>query len=263
MAEQCRGCGAVLQSVNPEEYGYIPPNLDREGEPICQRCFRITHYGRDELGPVVADASARALREGVAWADHVILVVDLIDFEAGLPKDLVMYLSRKPLLVLVNKVDLLPAQTPGEEVEVWVRRRLKQLGISAEILLVSALNGFGFRELAAWIEAEQRRILVAGVTNVGKSHVISRLLSMRLGRMRGHRKTNSFCLSRNNSILVSLGTGYRSELVDSPGFVPQGASAISFVLAVLRVTPSRKFSLLLLARADYTTCRAAILKGRR
>lgn len=244
MAEQCRGCGATLQSVNPEEYGYIPPNLDREGEPICQRCFRITHYGRDELGPVVADASAKALREGAAWADHIALVVDLIDFEAGLPKDLVTYLGRKPLLVVVNKVDLLPEQTPIEEVEVWVRRRLKQLGISAEILLVSALNGYGFRELAAWIEAEERRILVAGVTNVGKSHVISRLLSMRLGRKRGHTVKPTVSAYPGTTVSWSrweLATG--SELADSPGFVPHGRISDMLCASCAReLIPSRKLS---------------------
>ena len=119
-------------------------------------------------------------------------MVDLIDFEAGLPKDLVTYLGRKPLLVVVNKVDLLPEQTPIEEVEVWVRRRLKQLGISAEILLVSA-EWLWFSGIGCLIEAEERRILVAGVTN-GKSHVISRLLSMRLQKGL-HREADRISLS--------------------------------------------------------------------
>src|SRR5690554_1265502 len=183
MAKQCRGCGAPIQTTNPQEYGYVPPQLEKEGEaPICQRCYRITHYGRDELGPVMPEASVKALREGAAWASHVALVVDLLDFEAGLPKSLLEYIKHKPLLVVANKQDLLPEKTTPHEVTVWVKSRLKKLGVSADVQVVSALKGYGFPELASWIEAHQPKLLVTGVTNVGKSHVISRLLSMRLGR---------------------------------------------------------------------------------
>ena len=41
--------------------------------------------------------------------------------------------------------------------------------------------------MAQWIEERRPKLLIAGVTNVGKSHVIARILGMRLGRKQRHR----------------------------------------------------------------------------
>jgi len=198
--------------------------LQEEAEGlVCQRCFRIIHYNKDELGPVVADASNRALREAAAWASHAALVVDLLDFEAGLPSPLLEVLDGKPLVVVANKQDLLPRKSTGAEATTWVKSRLKQLGITADVLVVSALTGFGFASFAEWIEANQPKLLIAGVTNVGKSHIIARLLSMRFGRKQQY--TVKPTVSSYPGTTVSWSRWRLSggiELADSPGFVPEG-----------------------------------------
>ena len=95
MDKYCRGCGARLQTEDPGDYGYIPSHMVEKGDLICQRCFRIIHYNKDELGPVLADTSLQALKDATQWADHVGLVVDLLDFEAGLPPTLLDYAASK------------------------------------------------------------------------------------------------------------------------------------------------------------------------
>src|SRR5690554_3538316 len=153
MARQCRGCGAKIQTKEPKEYGYVPPHLlTEEEEVICQRCFRISHYSQDEIGPVLKDASWRAISAGVEWADQVLLIVDIFDFEAGFPQDLLQLITSKDVVVVANKADLLPKQTPPDEVKTWAKARLQKIGIFSEVFVVSALNGYGFPELATWIE---------------------------------------------------------------------------------------------------------------
>ena len=51
---QCQGCGAFLQSHDPNALGYIPRQAleSRKGDLICQRCYRIKHYGKDQNTPV-------------------------------------------------------------------------------------------------------------------------------------------------------------------------------------------------------------------
>ena len=66
-----------------------------------------------------------------------------LDFEAGLPPTLLDYAASKPLVVLANKQDLLPKQTSAGEIAVWAARRLEELGVEAEVKVISALNGFG------------------------------------------------------------------------------------------------------------------------
>ena len=218
-----RDRGARLQTEDPGDYGYIPSHMLEKGNLICQRCFRIIHYHKDDLGPVLADTSLQALKDATQWADHVGLVVDLLDFEAGLPPTLLDYAASKPLVVLANKQDLLPKQTSAGEIAVWAARRLEELGVEAEVKVISALNGFGFPEVAQWIEERRPKLLIAGVTNVGKSHVIARILGMRLGRKQRHRVMPT--VSAYPGTTVSWSRWRLSDgiwLADSPGFVPDG-----------------------------------------
>lgn len=182
MEKICRGCGAKLQAEKPEDYGFVPEHLLEKELVLCQRCHRISHYDLDEVGPVLGEKSLRSIREGVRWASGVVLVVDLIDFEASFPRELLDLVQNRDLLIAVNKMDLLPKQTRPAEVERWVRRQIKDSGLKrVGLTLVSALNGYGFPHLADRIVALGPRVLFAGVVNVGKSNVIRRLLTMSVG----------------------------------------------------------------------------------
>ena len=41
--KKCMGCGAKLQTLNPNIPGYIDNTSDTN--KICKRCFRIKNYG--------------------------------------------------------------------------------------------------------------------------------------------------------------------------------------------------------------------------
>lgn len=224
MAEYCLGCGAKIQTTDPNKFGFVPEHLLDQEAILCQRCFRITHYGRHELGAVSAGEALKSLRAGLEWADGVVLIVDILDFESGLPKEFVELLQDKELILCVNKVDLLPEQTPLPEVEVWVRRRLKDYRLAAgEICLVSAVTGWGFPGLADLVERLGKKVLFAGVTNVGKSSVLQRLLKMRIGggKRRGLKPTVSPYPGTTVSVTHWFCPGGLT-LADSPGFVPKG-----------------------------------------
>ncbi|HHY09175.1 MAG TPA: hypothetical protein GX528_01270 [Firmicutes bacterium] len=223
MEKICKGCGAKLQTERPADYGYVLAHLLEKEFVLCRRCHRISHYGRDEVGPVTAEQSLRSIREGVRWADGVVLVVDLMDFEAGFPPELLDLVQNRDLLIAVNKMDLLPKQTPPWEVERWVRRRLKSLGLPGVGLeLISALNGYGFPKLADRLSGFGPRVLFAGVVNVGKSNVISRLLKMRIG---GRRRDYKPTVSAYPGTTVEYSRWQCPNglvLADSPGYVAGG-----------------------------------------
>lgn len=50
---KCPGCGAAIQFEDPKKPGYIPREvyerrLEEGREILCQRCFRMKHYGKLE-----------------------------------------------------------------------------------------------------------------------------------------------------------------------------------------------------------------------
>ena len=51
MANKCIGCGTVLQSIDKNKIGYIPPQKENEAK-YCERCFKITHYNEKLILPL-------------------------------------------------------------------------------------------------------------------------------------------------------------------------------------------------------------------
>ncbi|MBO2520671.1 MAG: hypothetical protein CW345_02525 [Firmicutes bacterium] len=176
----CEGCGVPLQSERPDAPGYVPAHVLSRGEPVvCQRCFRITNYGKEETVVKVDEEDAwSTVLDVIDRVDAVIMIVDIVDFEGTYLTRLAQYPRR--LLVAVNKVDLLPSKTPPEEVAAWVKDRLAADGIEAcGVFPVSARDGFGTRQL---LDGAKRhagrggRVGLVGATNVGKSTLLSRWL---------------------------------------------------------------------------------------
>ncbi len=243
--EHCRGCGARFQHTDPKAYGYVPENLEKEGALLCQRCFRIKHYGRDEFGPVSSEQSLEAIKAGLSWCSSVVVVMDLLDFEASLPCELLRLISGKPMILAVNKVDLLPEQTPLTEIEHWVRRRLRaHQGLRTEPLLISALTGHGFIALAQLLEKMGPKILFVGASNAGKSSVLERLLKMRIGG--GQRGSLTPTVAPYPGTTVSVTRWHCPGglvFADSPGYVV--GSRVSDLLTAecaRKIIPHRKLS---------------------
>jgi len=85
----CIGCGAKLQSTDPEEAGFLPAqrlkkaieNQDEDNDTYCQRCFRLRHY--NEIMPVNADnddflALLNSLAEKKALIVNVVICLILL-----------------------------------------------------------------------------------------------------------------------------------------------------------------------------------------
>lgn len=243
--KSCQGCGASIQSTEPQNFGFVPEHLLNKDELLCQRCFRINHYGRNEIGPIAASDALESIRAGASWASGVCLVVDLLDFEAGLPAPLLGLLRGKEVVLAVNKVDLIPSTTPLKELGRWVRERLDYYGLPrVTVVLVSAANGYGFPALADLLLTLGKRVLFVGITNVGKSSVLQRLLQMRIGG--GTRKRIEPTISPYPGTTVNVSRWSCPGgliLADSPGFIPYGRiSDMVTPERALEVIPHKKLS---------------------
>lgn len=221
---RCPGCGAPFQSDDPAGPGYVPGEVLERQDPgtICRRCFRLRHYGDAGGGPPSLAAIREAVGRAVRAADCLLLVTDAFDFEASIAAP-IGDLVRPPLVVAVNKVDLLPVRTPLPEVRRWAEQRLAAAGLPrAEVHLISARTGSGTRAL--WERLGERvgrgRVAVLGATNVGKSALLAHW-SRVLGQG-APEPTVSPVPGTTLSLLRLRLTPEGFTLLDTPGIPPQG-----------------------------------------
>lgn len=251
---KCSGCGAVLQSKTPSRAGYLPPHILEVQQPnddatadsspttakknaksdatenrICQRCYRLTHYGTIDpqlrvftknavavasrlSKPVLPDlpnadltpAKFRKCLEQLQSTNAVVVyLVDIFDFHGSfIPSLRDIIGSNNPVILAVNKVDLLPRDHKPIRVEAWIRhecRALRMHNIDA-VHFISSTKGFGVNVLLADAVrlARKRRanIYVVGAANVGKSSFINQLIRRR--KSNGQRRAETTQMKLND-----------------------------------------------------------------
>eukprot|EP00624_Nannochloropsis_granulata_P001154 evm.model.NODE_1531_length_19035_cov_17.377516.6 len=173
---------------------------------ICQRCHKLKHYGEveDSLRPGWTDNEAltpERFRELVSVIRKkrcaVVCLVDIFDFHGSLLYNLPRIVGENPVLIVVNKADLLPTDFSEERIRIWVKQELEKVGMkevtTRHIHMVSCKTGANVKPLlrAMKLLARQRKrdLYVIGAANVGKSTFINRLIE--LGRSGGDRERNA------------------------------------------------------------------------
>lgn len=215
----CIGCGAVIQTEDPKEVGYAPPSSIEKETVICQRCFRLKNY--NEIQPVsLTDDDFLRILNGLGEQEGLIVkIVDIFDFNGSWLPGLHRFVGNNPVLLVANKVDLLPKSVKPKKVINWLKREAKALGLNPiDVMLVSAHKGNGMAEVVDAIEMyrEGKDVFVVGCTNVGKSTFINRIIKQATGE--GNVITTShFPGTTLDMIEIPLDDG--SALYDTPGII--------------------------------------------
>lgn len=176
---RCSGCGISLQSEEQNKPGYIPQQALEKEPVICQRCFRIKNYNESSSITVQQDEFLRLLGQIGGKKALVIHIVDIFDFHGSVISGLQRFIGNNPVLLAVNKIDLLPKVTNWNKVRNWVQKEAKEMGLKVEdVVLCSAKQNSGFDRLLETLGELRgdRDVYVVGATNVGKSTLINRLI---------------------------------------------------------------------------------------
>lgn len=277
----CPGCGAELQQVSANRPGYLPPDrstparnpvtdnddstdnsTDNDSDdapaPVCQRCYRLTHYGaiapnlRVSTRPVPVSSSSsvtsvasattakpssstnsvvpedttpgaggeltpdrfrRCLQQLRGLNAVIVYLVDIFDFHGSLIpslRDLIG--SRNPVILAVNKTDLLPDNFKPDRVQTWVKHESSALGIRdiVGVHLISSKRGTGLRELLAEAvkvaKSRKADIYVVGAANVGKSSFINQLMRLRKRDVNGQRNRGEKNRGKQDKVNTALTT---------------------------------------------------------
>jgi 30S ribosome assembly GTPase len=177
--QNCSGCGILLQGDHPSKPGYVPNSTKRREHMICQRCFRIKHYNEASSVAVDQDEFLRLLGGIAHQKGLVVHIADIFDFEGSLISGLQRFVGSNPVLLVVNKMDLLPKALNPNRLVNWIQKQAKDQGLKVmDVVLCSARKNFGFERVIETIGQHRKGqdVFVVGATNVGKSTLINRLI---------------------------------------------------------------------------------------
>ncbi|MBP2241704.1 ribosome biogenesis GTPase YqeH [Cytobacillus eiseniae] len=221
MSEQysCIGCGVKIQTEDREAIGYAPTSALEKEDIICQRCFRLKHYNEVQDVHLTDDDFLKILNEIGKMDALIVKIVDIFDFNGSWLPGLHRFVGNNKILLVGNKVDLLPKSVKTNKLINWMKQEAKELGLRPEeVFLVSAAKGQLIKEVAAAIDEyrEGKDVYVVGCTNVGKSTFINRILKEVTGE--GDVITTSHFPGTTLDIIeIPLSDG--KALVDTPGII--------------------------------------------
>lgn len=215
----CIGCGVEIQTENKEGMGYAPSSALQKEEIICQRCFRLKHYNEVQDVPLTDDDFLKILNELGDSEGLIVKIVDIFDFNGSWLPGLHRFVGSNPILLIGNKVDLLPKSVKPSKLIHWMKHEASQLGLKPiDVQLVSAAKGQGITEAIEAIEHYRngKDVYVVGCTNVGKSTFINRIIKHVSGEQ-DVITTSHFPGTTLDMIQIPLDD--EESLIDTPGII--------------------------------------------
>ncbi|MDC3413315.1 ribosome biogenesis GTPase YqeH [Aquibacillus sp. 3ASR75-11] len=221
----CQGCGVEIQTENPDKPGFVPGAALKSDTVICKRCFRLKHYNEVQDVSYQDDDFLKMVSQIRNTKGLIIKLIDIFDFNGSFIKSLPRLTGDNPIVLVGNKVDLLPRSANLNKLKHWLKESAKEYGVKTEaVFLISAVTGNGMDELETSIEQlrEGRDIYVVGSTNVGKSTFINQLINKTTG-IENAITTSYFPGTTLGFIEIPMDKS--SSLFDTPGVINRNQMA--------------------------------------
>lgn len=205
---KCSGCGIELQSQDPEKIGYVPEKalVERE-DPLCQRCYKIKHYGRNIM-PEVMHFDTSRLKEVANECSATFIVADILDVTGTWSPEL-RKSAGSHFFVILNKFDLIPKHISADQIIQWFS---SLYNVSPEqVKPLSCKNGFGVQNLIKFISSLDK-VCLAGATNVGKSTIVNKIID---SDSLTHVTSSQFSGTTLDRVTRTLDSG--TVVIDTPG----------------------------------------------
>lgn len=218
----CQGCGVAIQTEDKNEPGYVPASALKNETIVCQRCFRLKHYNEIQDVPYLDSEFLKMISQISETKSLIVKLVDIFDFNGSFIKSLHRLTGDNPIILIGNKIDLLPKSTNLNRLKQWMKKEAADLGLTVQdVFLVSAKTGRGYDEAKAAIESHRKGqdVYVVGSTNVGKSTFINHLINESVGA-KDVITTSYFPGTTLGFIEIPL--DQTSALYDTPGVVNRG-----------------------------------------
>lgn len=230
---KCVGCGAKLQTDNPETIGYVPPfKLTENHRFVCQRCYYMVYRtsvdDKLKIGSTEETTNKDILQSLKLFEKRLenicskrcilVYMIDIFDFDGSFVSNLPFIVGNNPVILILNKIDLLPEDINIGRLHVWVKKQCEARGLTKihRIHFVSCTKGFRMGEVKAdmirLVQYFHADIYVVGCTNVGKSTFINNLLSSStIEKKTGQDLLNYLGLKEGQFSLTELKRAYKDK----------------------------------------------------
>lgn len=201
----CPGCGAVLHCTATAVPGYLPSEKykvllqeGRLGGATCQRCHLLTHHHKAMNLQVTPEQYRAVVHKIRPLKALVLLIVDLLDIPDSIIPNLPQLVgTNKHIVLLGNKVDLLPADSPNylQRIKRHLSQHCQDAGFGnllSDIHLISAKTGYGVEGLVSSLQQSWKYkgdVYLVGLANAGKSTLFNTLLE------------SDYCKSRASDVI--------------------------------------------------------------
>ena len=181
---RCYNCGAVLQSKDIEESGYVNAKLlesSRDDLVIyCQKCFdkmKVINSGALELS--IDDETIKILDDAKAMDAIIIWVIDLFSFNGTIPQEIVKKVKKLDVTVIATKRDLFPKTVKDETFINFINERFAEVGIKpVDVKLLGTNDEITVKDLLTK-DGQVRKghdVYMIGSKTSGKTVLINKLL---------------------------------------------------------------------------------------
>ncbi|MHA6252177.1 ribosome biogenesis GTPase YqeH [Oceanobacillus sp. CAU 1775] len=216
---QCQGCGTEIQTTNKNGLGYTPESALEKETILCQRCFRLKHYNETQDVPITDDDFLNMVSSISQSKGLIVHIIDIFDVNGTLIKSLPRITGDNPIILVGNKLDLLPKSTNPNKLIQWLKKEAKDAGIKVkDVFLISSVKKTGIDELKDEIEfyRKGKDVYIVGTTNVGKSTFINTLIK----DSTGHNNVITTSYFPGTTLgFIKIPLDDKSNLIDTPGIV--------------------------------------------
>lgn len=229
---KCVGCGVKLQTDDPNKEGYISEiHIIENGEQVyCKRCFDIIHYNRRYV-PMIDNGAYFKKMQKIALnnpQDVVILLVDVLDIYSGFSSDIAKIIGNLKVIVLINKIDLMPKKIKLPHIEDVVRKMCKKYNLNLlSVYFISSKSKKNIELVLRKIDklrinkySDKPRFnncYVVGNASVGKSTFINSVKEICYGENQFPITTSDQFQTTMDMLKIELGNKF--YLYDTPGII--------------------------------------------
>lgn len=221
MNKKCIGCGIELQTVDPNQVGYIK-DQNYENALNCERCFRIKHYSDYKIINADNDDFIKILKDINTTNDLVVLVIDLFNINENF--DIITNNLKNDVLLVLTKRDLLPLSLKDHKLLNYIDNlKIKY----KDKIVISSSKNYNLDDLITKIENNKKsnRVYIVGFTNAGKSTLINKLTT-HYGIDKSDITTSILPSTTLNCVEIKLNNTL--TLIDTPGLLDKG-NIINFI----------------------------------
>lgn len=220
---KCIGCGATLQSLDNTKPGYVSEEVLNRADledVRCLRCHKIKNYNLITKNELSTEEYYKIIKKIAAKDALFVYVLDIFNLSCTLNKEVIELIKGKDVILVCNKMDLMPKSLKEGKLSLWVRHQAKVLGLKVkDIILISVHKKHHIDELVDLMDRHRhgRHVYVLGSTNVGKSSLINQLL--RSEGMLDYDLITTSLIPATTLNLIEIPFFKKGILYDTPGLV--------------------------------------------